>query len=143
MSHIFRIKTDSNLRSVLNQLSTYDGKTRLKIEEVTSNAVKTIAKGAKNRVPVKKGKLKKSIRSKFNKKIGVGDVFTTLQTAHLIEFGVKAHTVEPNEKFMRVKGSFIGKKIKLPGFSARPFLKPAYEEELPHFISEIKKAVKP
>ncbi|HBR33188.1 MAG TPA: hypothetical protein DD734_01030, partial [Firmicutes bacterium] len=99
MSRGFRVYFDvPELEQTLGQLKAYDGKTALKVEEAVSASTKNIAKGARQRVPVRSGKLKKSIRSRFDKRAVTGYVQARQPHAHLVEFGAKGATVGPDSK---------------------------------------------
>ncbi|MPM69780.1 hypothetical protein SDC9_116728 [bioreactor metagenome] len=117
------------LQIALNQLSAYDGKTAAKIEDAVSRSTKNISKGAKSRVRVRTGKLKKSISSRFDKKSITGYVAAKTSYAHLIEFGAKVHNARP--PFMK------------SWTPESPYMRPSYEQEKPVLIRDIEKAVKP
>ena len=140
------------LQKTLDQIKAFDGKSRLKIEEAVSTSTKNIAKGARQRVPVRSGKLKKSIRSRFDKRAVTGYVQARQPHAHLVEFGAKGATVEPKSKKalkipwsggMGVGGTYFAASAKIPARKERPFMRPAFEDEKPELIKALKEAVKP
>jgi hypothetical protein len=85
-------------------------------------------------VPVRPGRgaLKKSIRSRFDKKTVTGYVVAKQYYAHMIEFGTDKHTI-PNK---------AGKTGNHPGTKACPFMKPAFEAEKGNLIRDIEQAVR-
>ncbi|MEG0798700.1 MAG: HK97 gp10 family phage protein [Acidaminococcaceae bacterium] len=148
MSGGFRVNVKvPELNDAIAKLGTYSGKMALKVEEAISDSTKSIGQGAKNRVPVARGTLKKSIRTKFNKKTCTGEVYAKAQHAHLIEFGVKASIAKPTDKKVMaidVQGQrFFRRKANIPARSARPFMRPAFEDEKPNLIRNVEKAVRP
>ena len=153
MSRGFRVYFDvPELEQTLGQLKAYDGKAALKVEEAVSTSTKNIAKGARQRVPVRSGKLKKSIRSRFDKRAVTGYVQARQPHAHLVEFGAKGATVEPKSKKalkipwsggMGVGGTYFAASAKIPARKERPFMRPAFEDEKPELIKALKEAVKP
>jgi HK97 gp10 family phage protein len=140
------------IQQALNNISAYDGKTRLKIEEAISQSTKAIAAGAKQRVPVRTGNLKKTIKSSFDRGTATGYVkagkYLGSQSggypyAHLVEFGTKPHTiVAKNAKALSIRGGFI-EQVNHPGAQEHPFMRPAFEQEKPNLIRNVTQAVKP
>lgn len=112
------------LQTATQNLSAYDGRIAGKIEDAVSTATKNISTGARQRVPVRSGDLKKSIRSRFDKKSITGYVSAKQYYAHMIEFGVKAC---PSKN--------------IPARPAKPYMKPSFEAEKPKLINDIKQAV--
>ena len=112
------------IQQALDQISAYDGKTRLKIENAVSESVKNIAKLARDKAPKgKTGDLKKSIRSTFNKTNCTGQIKVMQWYA---QFGAKANEA----KHIRKR-------------PPHPFMKPAFEEEKPELLRKIAEAVQP
>ena len=130
------------LAAALKQIGAYDGKTAQKIEDAVSTATKNIAKGAKQRVPVLSGALKKSISSRFDKKTITGYVSAKEPYAHLVEFGHKGATVEPVDKEALTVNGAVVESAKVPNVGAKPYLRPAFEQEKPELIRNITQAVK-
>lgn len=148
MAGNFRVNVKvPELESAMSKIGAYNGKMALRVEEAISNSTKAIGRGARNRVRSVSGTLKKSIKTKFNKKGCYGEIYSTAPHAHLIEMGVKRSKVEAGKgKFLPLsvgENVFFRKKATIPARPARPFLKPAFEEEKPNLIRNIEKAVKP
>ena len=147
MSRPFRVNFSvPELKTALDNISKYNGKTAARIENAVANSTKAIGKGARQRVPVDSGGLKKSIRTRFDKKTITGTVRARKPHAHLVEFGAGPAVVKPKRKQALTIDEFgtrrYAKKARIPARAPRPFMRPAYEQEKPHLISEITKAVR-
>ncbi len=116
------------LQQAVDKLSAYNGRAAARVEDAVSKATKNISKGAKSRVRVRTGKLKKSITSRFDKKSITGYVAAKTPYAHLIEFGARVHDAPPP----------FGKSWT----TESPYMRPAFEQEKPTLIREITQAVK-
>lgn len=147
----FRVFVDvPNLNEAVAKIGAYNGKAALKVEEAVADSTKAIGAGAKSRIRSVTGNLKKSIKTKFDKKNCVGEVYAKSPKgnhAHLIEFGVKASIAKPtSKKAMTINAggqTVFRKKARIPARAARPFLRPAFEDEKPNLIRNVEKAVKP
>ncbi len=147
----FRVYFDvPEIEQAINAISVYDGKSRLAVENAVKNATLAIKAGAKQRVPVKSGKLKKQITSTFKTKSCTGFVRVKSPLAHLIEFGVKANVEKPKNKkallimgFRNANNKLLIKKANLPARAGKPFLKDSFDEEKPNLIRDLEKAVQP
>jgi len=101
---------------------------------------------AVDKVPVRTGQLKQSLklRQSVRKGLGLFSVGTdkTGHHAHLVEFGTKAHDIPlpRGNKYMPP-----GSTIKHPGAALQPFLRPAYylgkEESLRRVVKNLKKNI--
>ena len=135
------------LEQELAKIGAYDTKTAARVEEAISTSTKNVAVGAKRRVAVRTGKLKKSIRASFNQKTMTGIVAAKAPYAHLIEFGAKPRTVKPNKQKALAIDEFglrrYAKEARIPARVERPYLRPAFEEEKPNLIKNVKDAVNP
>ena len=148
MSRGFRVNMSvPEIGKTLDQLSVYDGKARLRVEQTIQQSTKAIGAGAKQRVPVRSGKLKKKIGTRFEKRGATGVVAAKTPYAHLVEFGAKAAVVKPvNKKAMRIDANGIRRfatEVSIPARAERPFLRPAFENEKPTLIRNLAEAVKP
>ena len=110
--------------------------------EKRANAV---AREARQRVPVRSGKLKKSIKTRFSTVKLEGQVYSNVPYAHLVEFGSRAHTVRPKKKkalrFFK-GGPVFTKRSRIPAQAGKPFFKPSYDYVEPQLIRDVKKAVR-
>jgi HK97 gp10 family phage protein len=114
------------LQESLKDMSKYDTKTAMKIEAAVSASTKAIGKGARQRVAVDSGDLRKSIRTSFNVQKVTGTISAKQYYAHFVEFGAKA---VPSRN--------------IPKRSERPYMRPAFEQERANLIKAITEAVKP
>nr|WP_255711155.1 HK97-gp10 family putative phage morphogenesis protein [Pelosinus baikalensis] len=96
----------------------YDAKTQAKIRLAIRKSLRNIKRGAKRRVPVRTGELSSKITDTFDMKSASGSVSANTFYAHIPEFG---------SKYVK----------------ARPYMRPAFEDEKPSLIKGIKDAVKP
>jgi len=145
------------LGQALEKIGAYDGKSRLGIENAVRDSTRAIGSGAKRRVRVRRGKLKKSIKTSFSSnKYGRGVVEGVIAAkqphAHLIEFGAKAAVVRPrNKKALKIRFggkvgvnlSYYATKASIPARRAFPFMRPAFEAERSNLVRAIAEAVKP
>lgn len=129
----------------MSSISAWDGKTRLAIENALQDSTKNIARGAKQKVAQRSGKLKKSIKTGFDRRKPEGLVKAKTPYAHIVEFGAKAHIVRAkNKKALSISAGgdlLLRKSAKIPARKGRPFIKPAFDAEEPKLISNMKKVL--
>jgi hypothetical protein len=131
------------VQDAISKIGAFNGRARLRVEKAVRDSTLNIKQGAIERVRVRKGNLRKSIKSSFTASGPSGLVYSKRPTAHLIELGVKPHKISVKEKAaLVINGTPIRKDVLHPGFTAKPFLRPAYENEKPKFIKEVEEAVK-
>lgn len=143
----FKVGFDnSDLTKEIAKISVFQKKKLAEIEDAIRDSTRAVGKGARKRAPVASGTLKKSIRTRYVKKDNYGEAYAKAPHAHLVEFGAKATTIKATSgKNLSVVGSggkmFFRKTARIPARPGRPFMKPAYEEEKPKLLSNIKKIV--
>lgn len=156
MARGFRVNMSvPELGEAVKKIGAYNSKVGVELENAVEESTKAIAAGERQRVPVRTGRLKKKISSRFNRKKIEGLAIARAPYAHLIEFGAKAATAKPkNAKAMRLvdKGMLDGSggefgitfaaSAKIPSRRARPFARPAFEAEKPNLLRKIAEAVK-
>lgn len=143
------------LSECLKDISKYDARCRLAVEDALRKGTKRVARGARRRVPVDEGNLKKSITSSFKTTTLVGYARAKQPHAHLVEFGAKpVPNVRPKKaKFLRIpteklRNDFGGKKylflkkVDIPKRRARPYMLPAFRDEEDKIIADVKKGLK-
>lgn len=137
--------TSNDLTKALESISAWDGKTRLAVENTLQNGTKAVARGAKQRAAQRSGKLKKSIKTGFDRRKPEGMVRAKTPYAHIVEFGSKSYTVRAkNKKALTIPGGsalVLRKSAKIPARKGRPFIKPAFEAEEPKIVSNIRKVL--
>lgn len=134
------------------------------LRQAVAAGASVMKREAKRRCPKRTGRLAKSIAMKF-KRIGRGSrrgrVFYQVgpkeKYAHLVEFGTGPHIIKPNATrrvILRLRGEKVseywglgykgrfGKKVKHPGATAQPFLRPAFDESANQMISAMQKRIK-
>ena len=133
MARGFRVNFSvPEVKQTLNSISAFNARAALKIEDAVSKSTKAIRAGAARRVRRRTGALKKAIRSRFDKKSVIGYVSAKQPYAHLIEFGAKPHPAK-DPRTGRPYTSYTPE---------MPFMRPAYEEEKPNLIRNLKEAVR-
>lgn len=148
MSRGFRVNMSvPEIGRTLDQISVYDGKARLRVERTIQQSTKAIGAGARQRVPVRSGKLKKKISTRFENKGATGIVAAKTPYAHLVEFGAKAATIKPaTKKAMMIDANGIRRfatQVSIPVRAEHPFMRPAFENEKPTLVRNLAEAVKP
>lgn len=137
--------TSNELTKALGSISAWDGKTRLGIENALQDGTKDIARGARQRVSQRTGRLKKSIKTGFNRRIPEGTLRAKTPYAHIVEFGAKAHMVRPkNKKALTIFADgmvLLRKRARIPAQKGRPFIRPSFEAEEPKIVSNMKKVL--
>lgn len=143
-NYVTKVKSEG-LSQCLKDISKYNARCRIAVENALAKGVKEVRKGAKRRVAVDSGNLKKSITSSFKKKTLVGVVKATKPHAHLIEFGVKPSLEKPiNKKVLRVPvadGYKFMPNATIPARRARPFMIPAFHENENKIVADVKKGL--
>lgn len=138
--------TSSDLTKALDNIDLWDGKMRLSVENALKTGTKNIARGARQRVSQRSGKLKKSIKTGFDRRKPEGVVRAKTSYAHIVEFGSKSYVVRAkNKKALTITGGgevLLRKNANIPARKGRPFIKPAFETEEPKLVAEIKKVLK-
>lgn len=141
------------LSDCLKDISKYNARCRLAVENALRKGTKQVAKGARRRVPVESGGLKKSITSSFKTTTLVGYARAKKPHAHLIEFGAKGTVARPKKRsvmtFHRNKWkNYTGnktilnfEKVNIPTRRARPFMIPAFKENESKIVADVKKGL--
>ena len=114
-----------------------------KVKEAVKKSTLNIQRNAKAKVPAKTGHLRRSIATKVS---GTeGEVNTSnVKYAIMVEKGTRAHTITPkSRKALYWQGArHPVKKVNHPGSAAKPYLIPAFKQEKPLFIQNLKNAIK-
>ena len=132
----FKGGRDSRIRVLgLEKVQRQFNKMQKKSDSVMTNqihlAAKRIASHANRDVPVRSGRLLRSINVKLRNKFA--SVNVDAPYALFVEKGTKAHTIEAKNASVLTNGkAFFGKKVKHPGTKAQPFI-------LKHVRPELKK----
>ncbi|MEI3066364.1 HK97-gp10 family putative phage morphogenesis protein [Phascolarctobacterium faecium] len=163
MSRSMRMSVEvEGLDEALRHLKAYDTKSTEKISEAIRLGGQNIGKEARSRVPRRSGKLRKSIRTRFDSTAITSTVRTNVPYAHLVEFGAAAATVRPRSRArkggkpklaLRIDGRgfrrFVHKSSKpgkgvvhIPARPARPYMTPAYQSGKPRIENDIKKVLR-
>lgn len=141
------------LSECLKDISKYNARCRLAVEDALRRGTKQVAKGARRRVPVDSGGLKKSITSSFKTTTLVGYARAKKPHAHLVEFGAKLTKVRPKkkmymefpkEKWKKYNGKNRIVRLKeatIPKREPRPFMIPAFRENESKIVADVKKGL--
>nr|DAJ57242.1 MAG TPA: Minor capsid protein [Caudoviricetes sp.] len=135
-----------DLAEAVEQIGVYDFESQNKMEQAFASSLKDIRDSARQRVAIGTGKLRRSIKTKFDKASWIGEVRARGRHAHLVEGGAKKTIVKPKKKkALKADGfgtrRFFSKAV-IPARRARPYMIPAFEEVKPKFTKRIKDAVK-
>lgn len=154
---ITRVNTH-NLAQTIKGVDMFNAKARLATEKALHNGTRRVAASARRRVAVKSGLLKSKISSSFKADGLVGYVRAKAPHAHLIEFGAKGSVAFPKKaKVLKIpitegaigffsdkerqQGYAFRKKAVIPPRSPHPFMIPAFEEQEPRIVSDVKKGI--
>ena len=118
-----------------------------KIQQAVNKSGLSIERQAKSNLTangsVKTGHLRRSTQAKF------GKLEATIHTSNVkyapwVEKGTGAHTIRPKrKKALYWQGArHPVRSVNHPGSKAKPFLIPAFEQEKPKFIQNLKEAIK-
>lgn len=138
------------LQEAIDKLKLYDAKNSKAIAKVISKSGRNIRDDAKSHVPMRTGTLRDSLAARFNgnrlQSVVKAD-YKKAPHAHLIEYGVEASVVKPeNKKALKFAAGndvkYARGPVKLPARKARPFMNPAFQSEKPKVENEIKKILK-
>lgn len=142
------------LGECLKDISKYNARCRLAVEDALRRGTKQVAKGARRRVPVDSGGLKKSITSSFKTTTLVGYARAKKPHAHLVEFGAKGvDNVRPKKgKYLRIPTSELTrykgnakyifvKSVDIPERKPRPFMIPAFRDNESKIVADVKKGL--
>ena len=143
MARKFWVNTNRNatVTKAIKDIDKYSVSAQERIKSAIRASTADVHNGAKSRVPVKTGALKKSIDSDISKDGLSGYVFSKSPVAHLIEFGVSASYVEPQKaKALKIGEGFAAHAL-IPERKAKPFMRPAADSEKPNLEKRIKEAV--
>ena len=135
-------------RSNMNQIRASFGQASQQFEQearqIVARSTLNAEAIAKMRAPVQTGNLRSSIGSRFTDGGLTGIVEATAAHAAFVEYNTRAHIIRAkNVKYLKFKmnGTTVFRKsVRHPGTTAQPFMRPALEEERPHFIREITEA---
>lgn len=135
---------DIQFKRTMRKVDALAPKLKKKAEIAINSSALRIESDAKNRVPVDTGNLRSSIKTE--KLGGVGRrVYTLVEYAPFVEFGTKGKVKTTIEG---VDYSSVAKEFKRSGggggggVSPRPYLFPAFENEKPTLIKNLKRIMK-
>jgi HK97 gp10 family phage protein len=133
---VTHIKGIPELRKRLNNL---EKDATIKTKFAVAKATQNIQLKAVLIVPVKKGKLKQSIKSKYDKGGLIGRISATEDYAPYVEFGTGQFVKVPKGFDEMAMSFFVNGKGKM---KPRPFLIPSWASEVPIFKADLKKIIK-
>jgi HK97 gp10 family phage protein len=101
-----------------------------------------VRKAAREKCPVKTGKLRKSIkikkrRSKDRREV-VYSVFVGEFYGRMVEYGTQSHRIKAKKGKVMGKDGRFGSEVDHPGGSAKPFLRPAFDSSTHQIIEAMK-----
>lgn len=125
-----------------------------RVLEGVRDAVQTSAlsaeSNAKRLAPVSNKRGGGNLRSGIGHKIdadGLGaEIRSTAAYSAYVEYNTRAHIIRPKKakvlKFEKGGQTIFAKEVRHPGTTEQPFMRPALREEKPHFIKDIRGAVR-
>lgn len=138
----FEIKGAAALSKALSELP-YKLEARILRGAVRAGA-KPVLDEAQERVPVKKGRLKDTLRISTKAKRGqvkasvvAGDKKKGgVYYAHMVEGGTKAHKIKARKKSLSIGGVFA-RSVNHPGSKPRPFMGPALKTKVQETLTAV------
>ena len=130
----------SELDNLEKQIRIFDVRSRARIYDAVSNATKATGKSARSRIRNKTGTLKKRIRTRMDRNLAIGYVETKAPHSHLIEYGTQRHSLGKGIK--RINGEPVTGDVIHPGSKPFPFMRPAYDQEAPKLIKDVKEILR-
>ncbi|MEN6567197.1 MAG: HK97 gp10 family phage protein [Veillonellales bacterium] len=139
------IRGIQELKKVLGDFKKYDESTQEKLRTAVRTSTKNIMDGARRRVRIVTGNLIKDIYMTYDEQRNIGVVHANAPHAHLVELGHKGGLEIPVKKKALHGGKIVGyaSKVVIPTVAPHPFLRPAFEDEKPNLIKNVKGAVEP
>lgn len=127
---------------VKNTALEFNKNTKVAIRNSALNIKKEASNNLKNNKSVVTGHLRRSIATNiqdFSAEIG-----TNVKYGICVEEGTKSHLIKPKKgKFLYWKGAKHPVKfVKHPGSKAKPFLEPAFKNEVPILLKNIEESIK-
>jgi HK97 gp10 family phage protein len=131
------------IQRAFKDIDNYDDKTQAKIRSAIRSGTENIMRGAKSRIRVHTGNLMKSVKMEYDAAHNRGFVKSDAPHAHLLEKGTRAAFIVPKrKKALLINGKFYASAF-TAAKKARPFMKPAFDEEKPKVIKAVEEAIKP
>jgi hypothetical protein len=148
MGRPFKVNIDMReIDKAIKQVSQYDQQSQQRIGDTIETSTSNIKMGVLQRMPIRTGAMAKKLTSTFDRSKLSGTVAIKSPLAHLIEFGAKGVTEYPKDKKAMTVDEFglrrYASKVVIPAREAHPMMRPAYEDEQPNLMSNIKGAVEP
>jgi HK97 gp10 family phage protein len=132
---------------VLGQLNTLDLSAQTEARKTIRKSAQRLRRGMRKRAPRDTGELHRNIRVKYfdaGLRALVGPMYRNgryYPLAHLIELGTQPHTIEPETKKALKLSDGFATSVEHRGIAAQPFINPAWEEERPRYVREMKGAL--
>lgn len=134
----------SSVYKCTRDLQRYDESTRQRIRDAVANGTRAVYRTAVAKAPVKTGALRQGIVMALgtDPRFASGVIKSTVFRGSFVEFGTKERTVKPKrKKAMKIGDVFVRGEIYNGKVIARPFMRPAIEQERPKIEEAIRRAV--
>ena len=129
----------NEVAKVLREIDRMKPQARRAVVNSLQKSTKAMARGARSRIRSKTGNLRKRIKVKVDTDKLEGTVKSTAPHTHLVEYGTKRHLLSKNKKVLKINGQLVKGDVYHPGSKPRPFMRPAFEEEAPNFVRNVRK----
>ena len=120
-------------------------RTLIELKKAVKDTAEDIKKDAKKKVAYKTGALSRSINTTYGKQGSEAVIKADVSHASFVEYGTRAHTIRPKNKkalaFNSGNKMTFAKKVNHPGTKAKPFMEPAFNENVPLFIKRLEDAL--
>lgn len=143
---MFKVSLEVNGASLEDILLRAKSETIPGFREALRDTAEDIARNTRNNIKsnsYKTGALHNSVTVTTNNTEAT--IKATAKHAPYIEFGTRAHTITPKNKsvlaFEAGGGTVFAKKVNHPGIKKKPFLEPAFNEEIPEFLKRLEKVI--
>ncbi|WP_134705095.1 HK97-gp10 family putative phage morphogenesis protein [Ammoniphilus sp. YIM 78166] len=133
------------LEAALAEFERYSSDVQTNVKDVVADSASKISTNAKSKVAVDQGETKNSIKPiVFNEGYSatIGPRLPKGWKAHWIEFGTNPRYTKKKGKMWNGIRYTKGKIAYTGEMPAMPFLSPAFEEEKPGYISDLRKAMR-
>ena len=143
MARSFWIRTNrsTEITAAITDVERFNHSVQENIKSCIAESTQAVKEGARRRVHVQSGKLKNSILARISPSGYAGFVSANTRYAHIVEFGAGPAFIKPKKaKALYFKGHFAKYSL-VPERKARPFLRPAADEEKVKLEHKMREAI--
>lgn len=145
---MYKITQEADLKNIVKTLKDVEVKTIAGFRTALKDTAEDMAKDAKSNVrrnSYKTGALHKSINTVYKKQGTEAIIQATANHASFVENGTRAHTIKAKSAkalaFNSGNKMVFAKSVKHPGTKAKPFMKPAFNKNIPNYIKRLEDVI--